>query len=144
MLLIVTDGVTVVGCISALRLRVVLLYSLSGHMEDRSALILIMRSFLGSFLFERGLQMMQRRGENDWTINWPPINSGSAFLRFTTSVTQIQSFALWFVDRESCAVRVFHSRPWAVRWCGSEAGRPSSALVQHGHHADPTWDPAEH
>lgn len=49
MLLIIINGVTVYGfgCISALRLKVVLLYSLSGLMEDRGTLILLMRSLFG-------------------------------------------------------------------------------------------------
>lgn len=80
LLLIVIDGVTVddFGCISALRLKVVLLYSLSGHTEDRGALILLIRSLFGViFIRERTANDAEKRGEYDWTItiNLPPINS---------------------------------------------------------------------
>ncbi len=54
---------------SALRLKVVLLYSLSGHMEDRGALILLMRSLFGVILYLREDRKWCREEGRIWLGN---------------------------------------------------------------------------
>lgn len=122
MLLIIINGVTVYGfgCISALRLKVVLLYSLSGLMEDRGTLILLMRSLFGViFIWETTANDAEKRGEYDWaiTIQLPPINSGCSFLYDTKSIlcslvcrSGIVCCMCFSLTSVSCSVMWFWSR----------------------------------